>query len=633
MLLDDRAFFDLSGWEGGLVLERGGDVDYETVSAGDPAEPAVRSGNGQALPSADGNSDDDYYLQFSVADDLINAGVPSTRLRIEVEYLDEGTDSFSIQYDAVAGGAEGDGRFKDTGVIVKTDTGAFLTAVFPLCDAYFANRTNGADFRIADSADGAETIRRVEVRVLPPADTPKQIAVDSCGANPFDVEPDSAAIQTCIDRACDGDEIVFTSGIAEPGYEGYQIDKTIFLARSGARRDLTVTSSNPNDHALLAATSDLAGFVVRLYARSGIGDPGYIDEVTIQHIDIDSNRAERVCYGSDNVGNGVGDNWGSWLPECTVYDDPWCSPGGLGMDGVTDSEDPEQDFVGNPERWSTGLTVRDMTLTNNECGTMLGFGGAAGTIDGVTIDTAGDHVHEPGCTATDPDEPPFAWSDGITFAGPANLITNNVIYDASDIGIVMFGGRDTTISNNTIIARPGNNGMFGGIAVHPYGWGLVSGIQVIGNTIVNEADTTCGGIHTGIDIGTHMWNAGCTQDPMAVTVGTPGACSSTSSPPGWVFCTPGQACRTWGYVPPGETFTVADNTVTGAQVSYLIEGLDVQGDLVVSGNVSSVPRMTDWEADAACTWDGITDSWGTHDFVAHDPSIEGWEDRRIYCER
>jgi hypothetical protein len=86
-------------------------------------------------------------------------------------------------------------------------------------------------------------------------------------------------------------------------------------------------------------------------------------------------------------------------------------------------------------------------------------------------------------------------------------------------------------------------------------------------------------------------------------------------------------------VPAGERFTVADNSVTGAQVNYLTEGLDVEGELVTTGNVSTIPRPTDWQADQACAWDGITDSWGTLEFVAHDPTIAGWIDQRIYCER
>ena len=629
-----RAVFELSGDGTGITLDRGGDVDHEKLTAGSPAEEAVRSGNGSILASFDDNDVMDYYLQFMVDDGLIYGAQPTSRILIEVEYLDEGTDTFNLQYDAVSGGFYGDGTFKDTGAVVKKNTGAFQTAVFSLCDAYFANRDNGADFRIADGGDGAETIRRVIVTLVSPTETRQQISVDSCGADPFDDVPDSEAIQTCIDQACDGDTVLFTSGVNLPDYQGYTVDKTIFLVRTSARRGLTFTSTDPDNHALLRATPDLLGFVVRLYARSGIGDAGYIDDITFEHLDLDGNRAGRKCYGADNTGDGIDDNWGSWLPECDIFDDPWCSPGGLGMDGGTDSADQDQRFTWNPERWSTGLTVRDLTISDTECGTALAFGGAAGSIDWVTIDTAGDHVHGPGCQPTDPDEPLHAWSDGITMYGPAHVITNNVIRDASDIGIVTFGGRDTIISGNTIIASSGNYGMFGGIAVHPWGWGDVSGFQVTANEINNEADSDCGGIHTGINIGAHMWGAGCVHGGSAPTsIGQTGPCSSLSPPPGRVFCDPTQPCRIWGYVPAGSTFTLTDNMVTGAQISYLVGGLDVQGELIVSGNVSNSPRFTDWQGDADCTWDGIADTWGTLDFVAHDPTIDDWDDRRIYCER
>jgi hypothetical protein len=180
----------------GLELDTGGDADTEIVSVSSPPEQALRTGNGEVLSSADGNRVEDYYMQFRVDDGFIFRGSPTSRVHIAIEYLDEGYDTFTIQYDATSGGPEGDGRFKDTGVVVKTNSGGFRTAVFALCDAYFGNRSGGADFRIADSADGAETIRRVAVSQVAPTSGPVTISVDSCGADPFDDQPDSDAIQT-----------------------------------------------------------------------------------------------------------------------------------------------------------------------------------------------------------------------------------------------------------------------------------------------------------------------------------------------------------------------------------------------------------------------------------------------------
>jgi len=627
-----RVLFDLDHTSSGLQVDKGGDVDTEIVSAGSPPVQALRTGNGRVVSSSDGNQVEDYYMQFLVDDGFIFQGWPTSRVQIEVEYFDEGTDTFGVQYDAISGGDTSDGRFKGTGVVVKSDSGEFKTAVFTLCDAYFANRDNGADFRITDAGDGAETIRRVTVSLVTPATGPITIHVDTCGANPYDDDPDSEAIQGCIDQACTGDTVLFTSGVNDHNYQGYFVDKTIFLVRTSTKSDLTFSSTDPKNHALLTATPDLLGFVVRLFARSGIGHTGDIDNITLSHLDLDGNRAERKCSGYDDVGNGMDDNWGSWVPECDVFDDAWCSPGTLGMEGGLDDTDLEQDYQNNPELWSTGLVVHDVTISNTECGTALAFQSAAGVIDSAIIDTAGDHSHAPGCKPTDPDEGLHDWSDGITFTGPANLITNNLIMDASDIGIVTFGGRDTIISNNTIMARPGNNGMFAGIAVHPYGYGLLSGFQVIGNQIVNEADETCGGIHAGIDIGTHMWGAGCTLFPSPTAFGTSG-CSSLSPPPGTTICEQNRVCRVWGHIPSDSSFLISDNTVTGAQVNFLVEGLEILGELIVSGNVSNSPRLTDWETDQNCEWDGIVYSWGLLDFVAHDPTIEGWTDHQIYCER
>lgn len=177
--------------------------------------------------------------------------------------------------------------------------------------------------------------------------------------------------------------------------------------------------------------------------------------------------------------------------------------------------------------------------------------------------------------------------------------------------------------------------MLAGIAVHPYGFGILSGFMIVGNTITNEADPTCGGFRAGIDIGMHIFlgEVGCTSDAVLTLVGDPTGCSSVSPLPVLTFCVNRQLCRTWGYIPEGETLTLTNNTVTGAQVNFLVEGLEVLGELIVSGNVSNTPQMADWAGDAYCTWDGIFDSWEAMDFVAHDPTIEGWTDQRIYCER
>lgn len=448
------------------------------------------------------------------------------------------------------------------------------------------------------------------------------ISVDSCGANPFDDMPDSQAIQTCLNQVSSGDTVVFTSPGGDLGYRGYIIDQTIILVNPDPKADLIFTSTNPEDHALLIASPDLLGYVAQLYSRSIMVEPSAVDNITVEGLDFDGNRDARRCYGADERMDGADDNWGSWLAdECRVTGDAWCSPGTLAMRG----------FFGKDS--SSGIVVRDVTISNTECGSALAYNSIYGVVDSVVIDTAGDHVHVPGCSLTDPDEPSGAWSDGITFAAFESILTNNTVINASDIGIVCFACANTIISNNTILAEPGNYGMFAGIALHPYWNGDMSGTVISGNQVTNLADTTCGGIHVGIDIGAHMWSAGCENHPSPMAIGNIGSCAVPSSPPGGVYCDPGQPCRIWGYVPEGESFTLTENLVTGSQVNFLIGGMEFAGELNLSGNVSKGPQMTDWQSDSGCTYFGLTDSWGIIEFVAHDPSLSGWTDQRIYCAR
>ncbi len=605
----------------GIRLDQGGDVDTLVETRGEGVE-VLRTGNGAALPASDGNSIPDTYIQFNIEDRYLLSGKPTSRIRLEVEYFDEGTDSFSLQYDAQSG------VFAGGGSIRKTNSLTFKTAVFYLCDALFANRDNGADFRLADDGNGAELIRAVRLTALPPASA-QIISVDDFGANPFDDQPDSDAIQAALDSTCSGDTIVFTSNPQTADYQGYWIDKSIFLTGMSAKSNLTFTASNQAYHALLRATPNLKGFVVLLFARSRISTPGYIDNIDFGYIDIDGGRDARVCMGSDDSGNGVGDNWGSWLPECSAADDPWCSPGILNMDGGADWGDASQDYLGHPGTWTTGVVVHDLTLQNGECGTALGFSSAEGTIRNVTIDTTGDHVHGKGCSHTDADGDNGGWSDGITLGGPAHTIVNNTVINPSDIGIVYFGGKNTTIANNQVIIEAGNYGAFGGIALHPWSLGDISGLQITGNQITSQGSTTCGGLHTGIDLGTHMWGGACLQSSNAAMFGNPLSCKAEPSSAEVTACTGGK-CQLWAYIAPGGTLTMKDNSVTGAHINYLIEGLAIFGEFIDENNVSVSPQRSDWQA----AKDGCLGSyWGPLDKVAHHPSLAGYTDLLIHCER
>lgn len=309
----------------------------------------------------------------------------------------------------------------------------------------------------------------------------------------------------------------------------------------------------------------------------------------------------------------MGDNWGSWLPECDQPDDPWCHAGNLAFDGGY-----------------SGIVVHDFINQQGECGSALAFfvGDATNNaIHNVTINTVGEHVHASGCANTDNDGDDGGWSDGITVEGRNVLITNNTIINPSDVGIVFFGGQDTIIANNIIKITEGNYGAFAAIALHPWDQADASGVQITGNVIINEGDSRCGGLHAGINIGAHMWGGACIKNPVTGTYGNP-SCSTNPDPDQTGPCT-GDTCQVWLVLPEGETFVLQNNTVTGALVNYLIEGFIIKGQFIDENNISLSPRQSDWYA-ARFGCNGLT--WGPLDKVAHHPTLPGYTDLLIHCE-
>ncbi len=113
---------------------------------------------------------DRNYLYFMVDDSYIYQGSPTTTAYIVVEYLDKGTDTFSLQYDAISSSNK-----EHSQIITKKNTGLWKQAMFSINDAFFGNREKyDSDFRIYDKEDGKEYISRVWVsKNFPVADAPE----------------------------------------------------------------------------------------------------------------------------------------------------------------------------------------------------------------------------------------------------------------------------------------------------------------------------------------------------------------------------------------------------------------------------------------------------------------------------
>lgn len=144
----------------GLSIDPIPDGDFQDVSVGRNA--GWQTGSGQVLPSENENDEPDTFLYFQIDDALIHELPEGSSVYIDVELLNNGSDTLYIDYDGHSGG-----EFTQTKTIQKTDSGEFSVVRFMLSDAFFGNRTNGADFRIVDNFDGEEIIRSVEVVYLP----------------------------------------------------------------------------------------------------------------------------------------------------------------------------------------------------------------------------------------------------------------------------------------------------------------------------------------------------------------------------------------------------------------------------------------------------------------------------------
>jgi len=94
-------------------------------------------------------------MVFKVDDRYLYGGI--NQVTLSVIYLDRGSDSWQLVYDAAGNAA------RVAGVVTKTNSGLWRKAVFNLSDARFANSQSGADFRIESMGDGNEYIQMVDV--------------------------------------------------------------------------------------------------------------------------------------------------------------------------------------------------------------------------------------------------------------------------------------------------------------------------------------------------------------------------------------------------------------------------------------------------------------------------------------
>lgn len=92
---------------------------------------------------------------------------------------------------------------------------------------------------------------------------------------------------------------------------------------------------------------------------------------------------------------------------------------------------------------------------------------------------------------------PGEWADGISLACKNSLVARNVLTDCSDGFIVLFGGLNTTVTQNKIIADQRQT--LGGVNLVDWGlWsGTYNGVKVTENTIIAKGSLIKLGIAVG----------------------------------------------------------------------------------------------------------------------------------------
>ncbi|HUU90346.1 MAG TPA: DUF5010 domain-containing protein [Phycisphaerae bacterium] len=147
--------FGPNGKSNGLGLKTGGDGLAEvTAAAGAHCI--------QTLPNPHGEG---KYLYFDVDGSFyFDSG---GALDVTVEYLDEGTLPFDLQYDSTDPHATLSGAYKSAGAVQRKGTGAWRMATFALRDPRLVNRQNlGSDLRLF-TPRGTLKVRRLAVRRAP----------------------------------------------------------------------------------------------------------------------------------------------------------------------------------------------------------------------------------------------------------------------------------------------------------------------------------------------------------------------------------------------------------------------------------------------------------------------------------
>jgi len=285
------------------------------------------------------------------------------------------------------------------------------------------------------------------------------IPTEACANHPIDptgVQPATAAIQACLDAAPPGGTVALPVGT-------YAIDTMLQINHAVTLTTAGLTASSPGCDttacAILQATSSFnappqggwpAGIRSVLMVQS--------NDVTVDHIRIDGNRAARIQ---------------SWAAaQC--------------RNGVTNA------YGFSSMVFGARVSFRHVMVENTLCGTSIGWAGDDATLADSFVRDSGSHNDH------------NMWADGVTILQSDRMhVTNNHVMNGSDVSLILFGGRDGVTGN--LIEQPGQGAFAGLMLFHEQSGtgGDFSNTLLQNNTL--ECHHNCS---FGIHIGGRPWETG-----------------------------------------------------------------------------------------------------------------------------
>jgi parallel beta-helix repeat protein len=255
-------------------------------------------------------------------------------------------------------------------------------------------------------------------------------------------------IQQCINNTPSGGTLQIPAGT-------YGIGTQVVINRAMTLRTSGTSGSTQSCEAIACA-------VLKALPSFNVNGGGFLvtenlSDVTIDHIVIDGNRSARLGSTAASQCAAGNNRWGfnARMSSCT-----FCR------------------FTYNVSR-------------NTLCGTALEFSGNDAVISNNTLRNNGQNSQN------------NMWSDGITihFSDRAN-VTNNTIVDSSDVALILGGGRNALVANNTI-SQP-TQVTFAGLMLDNFNGGTPGDFT---NAIVTGNTINCGAqnCHFGINLGPHPW--------------------------------------------------------------------------------------------------------------------------------